>query len=162
MSSGFYCYFWGVSPLSVLGYSTWLETRAPSSPLLRSLSQTEAGLFGSQLLQSEACPAYLQCGAPHPPLVSFAHIPRWTKRTEGFCREPIQGRAVDQAGSRPLSAGERPEGSPNPAPSKSSKSSKRGTCRALLCWLQRLQQLQLRGHHIKTGELSEDTCWART
>lgn len=162
MSSGFYCYFWGVSLLSVLGYSTWLETPSPSSPLLRSLSQTEAGSFGSQLLQSKACPAYLQYGAPHLPLASSAHIPRWTKRTEGFCREPVQGRAVDQAGSRPLSAGERSKGSPNPALSKSSKSSKRGTCRALLCWLQRLRQLQLGGHHVKTGELSEDTCWART
>ena len=96
MSSGFYCYFWGVSPLSVLGYITWLETHAPSFPLLRSLSEAAAGLLGSQLLHGKAHPNSVQCEVHDLPLASFApsysHMPRTggQRRPKGFAKTLIR------------------------------------------------------------------------
>jgi len=68
MSSGFYCYFWGVSPLSVLGSITRLETHAPPFPLLASLSQAVAGPRGSQLLRGKAPPGTQHTICPGRPL----------------------------------------------------------------------------------------------
>lgn len=90
MSSGFYCYFWGGSPLSVLGYSTRLETHAPSFPLLRSPSQAVLGSLGSQLLHSKAHPNYLQYEARDLPLVSFTHNPIYQSQVDEEVQRILQ------------------------------------------------------------------------
>lgn len=148
MSSSFYCYFWGVSPLSVLGCITWLETHAPSFPLLKSLSQ---------LLRSKALPNCIQYEVHDLPWASFvpsySHMPRTggQRRPKGFCKDTHPGRAVDQAGPKvPFNRAKTHTGRPSPAPSQSSKTSKRrSTSRGLARWLWRPRRLLPRGHHIQ-------------
>lgn len=90
MSSGFYCYFWGGSPLSVLSYSTRLKTHAPSFPPPRSLSRQEL-----HCLVSSCCAAKLflivfgmkdmtRTGILCPFLLPYDKA-RWIEKIKRFC-----------------------------------------------------------------------------
>lgn len=157
--------------MSVLGYTTWLETHAPSCPLLRSLSQAVAGPLGPQLLRTKAHPNSIRSEEHDPPWASFApsysRMPRTRgqRRPKGFAKTLIEVELWIKQGEKFMCSFNRAKihmGSPNPAPPKSSTPAREGAFPG-----PRSAGVRDRGGccskdiMFPTGELPEDSRWAR-